>query len=149
MTTREELMALADRAEKEGYAGLQLLEYEIFRDTGGFAGTFMGRRIDDHTLPIERVCSVITDDGVLHERAKRVPRYFASVEDANTLAPEGCNYLSGRGRLRPEEPLFGCLVFRGASNEAIGQGESNASEACARTAAFLRARAALMPDDGK
>lgn len=71
--------------------------------------------------------------------AREVPRYSASVDAALTLIPDGMWWLIGKGRTRPDEPLYGVQILDG--ERVVAEAETESSVALAICAAALRARA--------
>lgn len=70
------------------------------------------------------------------------PQYTCSIDAAVALVPEGLGRMSGRGRTRPDEPLFGCILYsRMGRGKEVAQAETDAGEAIAICIAALRARA--------
>ena len=60
---------------------------------------------------------------------------------ASARAPD-LEWVAGKGKLKPEEPLFGACFYAGGNPEApVGTGESEHSEAAAFMAGLLRALA--------
>jgi len=66
------------------------------------------------------------------------PEFTASIDAALTLVPEGLNWLIGRGRARPDEPLYGVQLLDG--ERVVAGAENNATPALAICAAALKAR---------
>lgn len=69
--------------------------------------------------------------------------YTLSLDAAMTLVPEGKDYIFARGRVRPQEKLYGAIICNPGGPEPeneIGVGESDANEATALCIAALRAR---------
>lgn len=67
------------------------------------------------------------------------PRYTESADAALTLIPDGMWWLIGKGRTRPDEPLYGVQILDG--ERVAAEAETEASAALAICAAALRARA--------
>lgn len=67
------------------------------------------------------------------------PAFTASVDCALTLIPDGMWWLIGKGRTRPDEPLYGVQILDG--ERVVAEAETEASAALAICAASLRARA--------
>jgi len=71
---------------------------------------------------------------------RRLPRYTASLDAAMTLVPADAYWIFGKGRTRPDEPLFGFQILDPATNDVIAEAEHENREICVCIAA-LRARA--------
>jgi hypothetical protein len=72
-----------------------------------------------------------------------VPAYTASIDAALTLVPDGLGRMSGKGRTRDDEPLYGCILYADeGKGEAVAQAETDAGEAICICIAALRARVA-------
>lgn len=96
-------------------------------------GCFM-RRVGDTWLEIthSKVSGMWPTD-------RYIPRYTASIDAALTLIPDGMWWLIGKGRTRPDEPLYGVQILDG--ERVVAEAETEASAALAICAAALRARA--------
>lgn len=71
------------------------------------------------------------------------PHYTTSIDAAVTLVPSGGSWIISRGRLTPDEPLYGVSVYSDeAGDHEAGRSETNSSAAACVCAAALRARAA-------
>ena len=72
--------------------------------------------------------------------------YTSSIDAALTLVPEGYFYFLGKGRLEPDEPLYGAqIIAMGAHDRPIGTGEHDISLALALCIAALAAHDVLHP----
>lgn len=74
------------------------------------------------------------------EASRRAPFLTASVDACIALAERvlpGMNRIIGKGRTRPDEPLYGAQILDG--EKPIGEGESEHSEALALLASILSA----------
>lgn len=74
------------------------------------------------------------------------PTYTASLDAAIALAERilpGCGLLLGKGRTRPDEPLFGAQIYATAmgyrDEEPVAEAEHNSSLALALCLAIIRA----------
>jgi hypothetical protein len=83
-----------------------------------------------------------------HAVNMNAPAYTLSVDAALDLIPENHEWLIGRGRTRPNEPLFGIQIFNPGSGRVLhmppplAEAEAN-TLAIAICLASLRARAAI------
>lgn len=130
MTKRDELLALADRCEREG-AGSFDLDKAILRALGyTWRGMDYWFRDGSHTWK-----------GESHPTQ--------SLDAALTLVPENTFWWIGRGKVRLGEPMFGAIIEEAEIDmpAELGSGESDHSISLALCAASLRARAALLRED--
>lgn len=88
--------------------------------------------------------TINTADGWRHLNALRLPRALTSLEAAialvETMVP-GCFYLIGKGKTRPDEPIFGAEILFGRmeTDEVLGDGECDHSLQHALMIALLHA----------
>lgn len=84
---------------------------------------------------------VFFNDGTIRRTSYAVdlPAFTASVDCALTLVSDGMWWLIGKGRTRPDEPLYGVQILDG--ERVVAEAETEASAALAICAAALRARA--------
>lgn len=133
MTMQELIERLETGVDRE-------LDWEIHRAAGGLSDQLLA----------------IMESNVEHRKESGVencyfdsPKYTASVDAALTLFPPNYYYLLGAGITRPDEPMFGAVIYADADGDTIlGQGESNSSLPIAICIASLRARLALASDGG-
>ena len=74
-------------------------------------------------------------------------RYTVSVDAAMTLMPDKLYWLLGKGRTRPDEPIYGAQAFRPGNDVTVGEAETDTSAAAALCAVAIRARAAMVEDN--
>lgn len=71
------------------------------------------------------------------------PHVTGSLDAAMSLVPEGCGWLVGYGRTRPDEPMGGAAITRKAATENISEANDIFAEAEAPTPALALCAAAL------